>query len=190
MKRLKTQQPTDTKIVEKPVLTKKQVDDLSMVASKLDLLGRQLSNVALDTGRILEVFDESQRSEFQWSKENRKRLQVPTVALANGEPPPPRRQHHGSGEPPTGPTPSKSPSRGARARHHRGQDRDQPVRAASRLKENIMVKKIKKATKTKAVKTASRKGHRGGSVGGGHRKCGVCGKLGHNRRSHESGRLK
>ena len=54
-----------------------------------------------------------------------------------------------------------------------------------------MVKKTKKKTKktpskTKTVKTASRKGQRGGSVGGESRRCGVCGKLGHNRRSHDS----
>jgi hypothetical protein len=46
-----------------------------------------------------------------------------------------------------------------------------------------MVKK-KKTTKTRVTKTASRKGTRGGSVAGGHRKCGVCGKRGHNARSH------
>lgn len=53
-----------------------------------------------------------------------------------------------------------------------------------------MKKKTKKklAPKTKAVKTASRKGKRGGSVAGlGPRKCGVCGARGHNRRSHEPG---
>jgi len=48
-----------------------------------------------------------------------------------------------------------------------------------------MVKK--KATKTKSTKTATRKGMRGGSVPGGSRKCGVCGKRGHNMRSHEPG---
>ena len=45
--------------------------------------------------------------------------------------------------------------------------------------------KGKKATKKKMTKVASRKGQRGGSVGGGHRKCSVCGKLGHNRRTHD-----
>lgn len=50
-----------------------------------------------------------------------------------------------------------------------------------------MVKKSKK--KTKSTRTKRRDGKHGGSVGGGHRKCGVCGKLGHNRRSHEPGGL-
>ena len=52
-----------------------------------------------------------------------------------------------------------------------------------------MKKKTKKsATKTKSVKTATRRGKRGGSVAGsGPRECGVCHKLGHNRRSHEPG---
>jgi len=52
-----------------------------------------------------------------------------------------------------------------------------------------MVKSKKKSkAKTKAVKTASRKGARRGSVAGsGPRECGVCHKLGHNRRSHEPG---
>ena len=53
-----------------------------------------------------------------------------------------------------------------------------------------MVKKIKKKSKTtkKTVKSATRKGKRGGSVAGsGPRKCGVCGKRGHNARSHEPG---
>ena len=54
-----------------------------------------------------------------------------------------------------------------------------------------MVKKSKKKkTKTtkKTVKSATRKGKRGGSVAGsGPRRCGVCGKRGHNARSHESG---
>lgn len=56
-----------------------------------------------------------------------------------------------------------------------------------------MAKKSKKKSKTtiKSVKPpATRKGTRGGSVPGGRRKCGVCGKIGHNRRSHESGRRK
>ncbi len=49
-------------------------------------------------------------------------------------------------------------------------------------------KKTKKKTQTKSVKAASRKGRRGGSVAGlGPRKCGVCGKRGHNKRSHEPG---
>jgi len=47
-------------------------------------------------------------------------------------------------------------------------------------------KKAIKAT-TKAVKTASRKGKRGGSLGGFSRKCSVCDVYGHNRRSHEPG---
>jgi len=49
-----------------------------------------------------------------------------------------------------------------------------------------MVKKTKteKTTKTKAVKMANRKGMRGGSVGGESRACSVCGKKGHNKRSH------
>jgi len=51
-------------------------------------------------------------------------------------------------------------------------------------------KKAKKTVKTKAVKTASRKGKRGGSVSGGTRKCGVCGKKGHNKRSHGPGGLR
>jgi hypothetical protein len=46
-----------------------------------------------------------------------------------------------------------------------------------------MVKKTK-AAKTKSSKKANRKGTRGGSVGGKPRKCGICGKLGHNRRTH------
>jgi hypothetical protein len=52
-----------------------------------------------------------------------------------------------------------------------------------------MVKSKKKSTKkTKSVKSANRKGKRGGSVAGsGPRECGVCHKLGHNRRSHEPG---
>lgn len=48
-------------------------------------------------------------------------------------------------------------------------------------------KKAKKTVKTKAVKTASRKGMRGGSVRGQSRKCGQCGKSGHNKRSHGPG---
>jgi|HubBroStandDraft_2_1064218.scaffolds.fasta_scaffold00990_30 hypothetical protein len=54
-----------------------------------------------------------------------------------------------------------------------------------------MVKRKMKKAKTKAVKTAAHTGKRGGSVaGGGPRKCGVCGKRGHNRRSHENGRIR
>lgn len=48
--------------------------------------------------------------------------------------------------------------------------------------------KKKTAPKAKVVKTASRKGKRGGSVAGlGPRQCGVCHKRGHNKRSHEPG---
>lgn len=52
-----------------------------------------------------------------------------------------------------------------------------------------MKKKIKKSKTTKkSTKTATRKGKRGGSVSGsGPRKCGVCGKRGHNARSHDPG---
>ena len=39
----------------------------------------------------------------------------------------------------------------------------------------------------KSTRTESRKGKRGGSVGGAPRECGVCHKLGHNRRSHLPG---
>lgn len=54
------------------------------------------------------------------------------------------------------------------------------------MKKKMKTKKKPTAAKTKAVKVASRKGKRGGSVAGlGPRKCGVCGKRGHNRRSHE-----
>jgi uncharacterized protein len=88
---------TETKVVEKPVLTNKQVDDLAMVASKLDLLGAKLSNSALDVSRILKAFDESQRRVsapgLQWSKENRARLS-PTPSRADHKP-----VTNGSGEP-------------------------------------------------------------------------------------------
>jgi hypothetical protein len=47
----------------------------------------------------------------------------------------------------------------------------------------------KTAIKKKTVATASRKSGRGGSVGGEPRKCGICRKLGHNRRSHGPGGL-
>jgi hypothetical protein len=49
-------------------------------------------------------------------------------------------------------------------------------------------KKIKKtAPKTKTPSLATRKGKRGGSVPGAPRACSVCGKSGHNARSHEPG---
>jgi len=54
--------PVEPTIIEKPVLTKEQVEDLAMVASKLDLLGVKLSNSALDVSRILKAFDDSQRA--------------------------------------------------------------------------------------------------------------------------------
>jgi hypothetical protein len=47
------------------------------------------------------------------------------------------------------------------------------------------MKKIKKSTKT--TRKSVRSGKRGGSIGGALRKCGVCQKNGHNRRSHEPG---
>ena len=88
-KQLKAQPAALPQIVEKPVLTNKQVEDLAMVASKLDLLGAQLSNVALDTGRVLKAFDASQRQVsapgLQWSKKNSADLRPP---------PAPPRTHH------------------------------------------------------------------------------------------------
>jgi hypothetical protein len=55
-----------------------------------------------------------------------------------------------------------------------------------------MVKKTKSKAKTKAVKTAAHTGKRGDSVVGKPRKCSFpgCGRRGHNKRSHENGRLK
>jgi hypothetical protein len=49
--------------------------------------------------------------------------------------------------------------------------------------------KMKKTVemKKKSVKPAARAGKRGGSAGGEPRKCGVCGRLGHNKRSHGPG---
>jgi|WetSurMetagenome_2_1015567.scaffolds.fasta_scaffold326738_3 hypothetical protein len=53
-------------------------------------------------------------------------------------------------------------------------------------------KKAAKAAKTKrAKKTASGKAPKIAKKGGPHRACGVCGTLGHNRRSHSrNGKLK
>ena len=51
----------EPRIVEKPVLTPKQVSDLAMVASKFDLLGARLSNASVDVRRILNAFSDSQR---------------------------------------------------------------------------------------------------------------------------------
>ena len=48
-------------------------------------------------------------------------------------------------------------------------------------------KKVETKAKKKTVRTEARKGQRGGSTGGGPRECGVCHKLGHNRRSHGPG---
>jgi hypothetical protein len=83
-KQLKAQPAALPQIIEKPVLTNKQVEDLAMVASKLDLLGAQLSNVALDTGRVLKAFDASQRQVsapgLQWSKKNSADLRPPPAS--------------------------------------------------------------------------------------------------------------
>ena len=43
-----------------------------------------------------------------------------------------------------------------------------------------------KKAKTKSVRSEARES----KAAGGPRKCGVCGKRGHNKRSHENGRLK
>ena len=53
--------PAEPKVIEKPVLTPKQVADLAMVASKFDLLGAKLSNASVDVRRILNAFSDSQR---------------------------------------------------------------------------------------------------------------------------------
>lgn len=55
-------QAVQTKVVERPILTDKQVDALAMVVSKLDLMAAKLSNAALDTRRILTAFSESERA--------------------------------------------------------------------------------------------------------------------------------
>ena len=62
-RQLKAQKPTtEVKIVEKPILTQRQVDDLVMVASKLDLLGAKVSNASVDVRRVLNAFNDSQRA--------------------------------------------------------------------------------------------------------------------------------
>jgi uncharacterized protein len=60
-KQIKVGRPAETKVVEKPVLTDKQVEKLEMVTSKLDLATAELANVATDIRRGLHAVVEAQR---------------------------------------------------------------------------------------------------------------------------------
>lgn len=54
-------------------------------------------------------------------------------------------------------------------------------------KKKVRTKLPKKVSRKRSVKSENRRGMRGGSLPGSKRKCGECGKLGHNARSHEKG---
>lgn len=73
--------PAEAKVVERPVLTPKQVSDLATVASKFDLLGATLSNASVDVRRILNAFSDSQRAIALAARPAAQRTQ------ANGAPP-------------------------------------------------------------------------------------------------------
>lgn len=99
-KQLKSQKlaPAEVRVVEKPVLTQKQVDDLAMAASKMDLLGAQLSNASLDVGRVLRAFEDSRRATRSMQDVSRVApsvRSVPTLPAARPKPTAPADESNG-----------------------------------------------------------------------------------------------